>query len=933
MKTKIYITTIFLILSIGLLNAQSKYYYYYKGKKVNLTLDKSSVNIKVSDRFLEAKYTDVTSKLQYDKYNNEKGVKYAVVNYTRKMSEQDYYNKSTDLKKITGVITVNPSFIGQNGIKIGMSDYLYIKLKKKSDIDLLQDVADKHNLTIVERNRYMPLWYTLRCTKSTIGNTMQVANSIFETGSFASSVPDLLTDDRLCTNDPDFGSLWGLENNNNPNFDINACDAWTLNQGNGVTVAVLDQGIELTHIDLAANISPLSYDTESNSSPSQLFGSHGTHCAGTIAAVKDNNIQVVGVAPKSTLMSVSNSLAGSANSRMKRADGINWAVANGADIISNSWRSGVQFDVIDDAIDNALQNGRNGKGAIIVFSAGNSYGSVNYPANSNPDILAVGSLTSSGVRSSFSCYGSDLDVIAPGSSILSTVLNNSTGYKSGTSMACPHAAGVAALIISINPQFTGAQVRNILESSCQKLPAYTYGLTLGRPNGTWNNETGYGLIDAYAAINTAVSMTPVDLYIKDSNTDIGIEPNTITTTPMWTSSDIWVRHNNDGGTQHQNPEYDATDPNYVYVKVKNRGNTRSTGAEKLKLYWAKAATSLSWPTNWDGSYSINNTPMGNIISIIDIPPLMPGQETIVKTSWLVPDPDDYSSINPEPWHFCLLARIVSANDPMHIAETISVCSNTKNNNNIAWKNISVVDVQPGSNVVNTTVAIGTHFGAAVPVNLSFESDESDKDSPIFENAIVTFKTDKVLQQVMGKGAKLSPEIVKKSDNTFVINKNRAQLNNLTFEPKTTGTMTISVKLKEGIVLKKKKYVWHLIQKDSKTGEIIGGETFVINVPKQDMLNPGIITEKDRQLSANNAIISVSPNPADNNIDIRYRVDNTQSAYIRIVGHSSRSVSNNYRLDTELNKMTINIGDYPNGFYSVMLICNGKIVDIETVIKK
>jgi len=917
-----------------MINAQNNYYYYYKGNKVNLQLDKGSINLKVSEKFLNEKQVRAIGKLDFDEYNSEKGIKYATIVYSKKITDKEYFNKANDLKKLTNVITVNPSFIGQNGIKIGMSDYLYIKLKKKTDINLLQSVANKHNLTIVERNRYMPLWYTLRCTKSTVGNTMQVANSIFETGYFASSIPDLLTDDRLCTNDPDFGSLWGLENSSNPNFDINACDAWTLNQGNGVTVAVLDQGIELTHIDLAANISPLSYDTESNSSPSQLFGSHGTHCAGTIAAVKDNNIQVVGVSPKATLMSVSNSLMGSANSRMKRADGINWAVANGADIISNSWRSGVQFDVIDDAIDNALQNGRNGKGAIIVFSAGNSYGAVNYPANSNPDILTVGSLTSSGVKSSFSCYGTDLDVIAPGSSILSTVLNNSTGYKSGTSMACPHAAGVAALIISINPQFTGIQVRNILESSCQKLPAYTYGLTLGRPNGTWNNETGYGLIDAYAAINTAVSMTPVDLYIKDSNTDIGIEPNTITTTPMWTSSDIWVRHNNDGGTQHQNPEYDATDPNYVYVKVKNRGNTRSTGAEKLKLYWAKAATSLSWPTNWDGSYSINNIPMGNIISIIDIPPLMPGQETIVKTSWLVPDPADYNSINTQPWHFCLLARIVSANDPMHIAETTSVWSNTKNNNNIAWKNISIVDVQPGTNVVNTTVAVGTHFGVATPIDLSFIADEADKDNPIFENATVTFKTNKVLQQVMDKGAKLSPEIVKKDDNTFVINKNKAQINNLTFQPKTTGTITVSVKLREGIILKKKKYVWHLIQKNSKTGEIIGGETFIINVPKQDVLNPYNTAEADKQESTDNKLISVSPNPASNNIDIQYSIKSAKLAYIRLVGHSSKgSVSNNYKLDTELVKTTINISDYPDGFYSVILVCDGKIIDMQTVIKR
>src|SRR5690606_31690870 len=84
-----------------------------------------------------------------------------------------------------------------------------------------------------------------------------------------------------CANDPDFGSLWGLHNSSHPGIDINACDAWDITEGNGVNVAVLDQGIYKQHNDLSSNISSLSYDTQSHSSPSVYINGnwHGTHVA------------------------------------------------------------------------------------------------------------------------------------------------------------------------------------------------------------------------------------------------------------------------------------------------------------------------------------------------------------------------------------------------------------------------------------------------------------------------------------------------------------------------------------------------------------------------------------------------------------------------------------------------------------------------------
>lgn len=159
---------------------------------------------------------------------------------------------------------------------------------------------------------------------------------------------------------------------------------------------------------------------------------------------------------------------------------------------------------MEDAINTAIKSGRNGKGMVVVFAAGNqNIPTADYPASFSSDILVVGSIDNSNKRSSFSSYGTCVDVVAPGTDIWSTLPNNSTGYMSGTSMAAPHVTGLAALIISINPNLTGKEVVNIIEKTAQKAGNYSYTTTSSRSNGTWNNEMGYGLCNAFAAISVA----------------------------------------------------------------------------------------------------------------------------------------------------------------------------------------------------------------------------------------------------------------------------------------------------------------------------------------------------------------------------------------------------------------------------------------------
>lgn len=325
-----------------------------------------------------------------------------------------------------------------------------------------------------------------------------MANELYETGLFASSVADFSSNDLYCSYDPLVGSQWGLYNSNYADMDISACAAWNYATGRNIKIGVLDQGIDMDHIDLVENISSLSYDTETNTSPSILYGDHATHCAGIAAAARNNGIHVAGVAPDAKLVSISNSLHGTTNSRIRRADGINWAWRNGVDVISNSWGSSTKHPAINQAIYNAFRYGREGKGCVIVFAAGNDYRRpVSYPANCNDTIIAVGAIEKTGSLAPYSNVGEKLDVVAPGSDILSTMPNNMTREMDGTSMACPHVAGLAALILERNPSLKVTEVNDLIEKNTKKI---TVDYPVIKKNGSWNNDFGYGLIDAHKTL-------------------------------------------------------------------------------------------------------------------------------------------------------------------------------------------------------------------------------------------------------------------------------------------------------------------------------------------------------------------------------------------------------------------------------------------------
>ncbi|GHT89045.1 hypothetical protein FACS189474_5320 [Bacteroidia bacterium] len=508
------------------MNAQDTYY-YYKGQKINLITDKNYLNVINSNNVREDSKSEISNTLlqkfdlEFD--NNMQYQDIKKLKFKSAPSKLEYSNTIEKLKHNSNRKYICPYFERGGSVPIGTSNIFYVKLKNAADTLLLKNIANEKEVEIVKQVPFMSEWYVLSLGNSTFNHSVEASNYFYETGNFDDVDPAFMFNfSPNCTNDPSFSNLWGLYNSSNPDFDINICDAWEYSQGANVIVAVVDDGIQRDHYELQFQMHPLSFDSQAGTSPSAFDAtrSHGTHVAGIIAAEKDNHLQGVGVAPGSKIMGISYNFTSSSLSA-DMASGISWAWQHGAHIITNSWGESSDADpsvfrtpILEDAIIDALTQGRAGKGCVVLFATGNLYSDniIDYPANFHKDIIAVGAINSDGHRANYSHGGNELDIVAPGTNILSTVPMNNSALKTGTSMATPHVAGVAALLLSRNPNLTREHVSNIIELTAQKVhpynsatnpSGYIYATTPGRPNGTWNNLMGYGLVDALAAVEMA----------------------------------------------------------------------------------------------------------------------------------------------------------------------------------------------------------------------------------------------------------------------------------------------------------------------------------------------------------------------------------------------------------------------------------------------
>ena len=341
-------------------------------------------------------------------------------------------------------------------------------------------------------------------------------------------------------NDPRYIEQWHYDNtgqqNGTPDADIDLPEAWEITKGNPeVIVCIEDGGINYTHNDIAPNMWPgIGYNFVTNSS-NVTTHDHGTHVAGTVAGVTNNAIGVAGVAGGTgagdgvRLMScqvfTNGDSGGFENAPV-------WAADNGAAISQNSWgytSPGYYDQNVLDAIDYFNVNGGGGAlvdGGITIFAAGNGDSQGQWYPGCYSGCFSVAGLTNQDKKAWYSNYDTWIDVAAPGGEtdqvnekgVLSTLPNNSYGFYQGTSMACPHVSGLAALIASLAyGQFTPQQVADIIASTTDNIDAANPGFT---------GKLGSGRINALSALLEAealmINVDPPLVFTAVSNSNVQV---------------------------------------------------------------------------------------------------------------------------------------------------------------------------------------------------------------------------------------------------------------------------------------------------------------------------------------------------------------------------------------------------------------------------
>lgn len=366
------------------------------------------------------------------------------------------------------------------------------------------------------------------------GDALQLSKNIAQDPDVEYAEPNYIYSAQLVPSDPFYSSsgswgqsyddLWGLKA-------INTEAAWDLTLGENVVVAVIDSGVNRTHPDIQQNIwqntneipnngidddnngfidDVYGWSFASNSNNTGDVGGHGTHVAGTVASAVNNTQGIVGVAPGAKILPVKGLSDQGLGLNADLAASIIYAADMGADVINNSWGGSGRSEAIADAMRYAYS-----QGVTIVSAAGNENSPTSqfFPAG-YPETITVSALDAFSARADFSNWGMKLDVAAPGVDILSLlssdmntsntdpalIVNGNLLRSNGTSMASPHIAGIAALILSRNPNLSPEQVRYILRNSAVDLDISGYDIAFG-----------YGLANATAAlqmVDTLGNATP-----------------------------------------------------------------------------------------------------------------------------------------------------------------------------------------------------------------------------------------------------------------------------------------------------------------------------------------------------------------------------------------------------------------------------------------
>ncbi len=421
-----------------------------------------------------------------------------------------------------------------NGIMIP-TDAIYVELQADAEPETINALLEVYHLEVMRADDQQPNAYVVRLTSASTANPIKIANALRKNKSVKLAEPDFSMRIKLAAYRPSdslFSSQWHLENSGGIGLtagaDVKAPEAWDITRGDrSIVVCIMDDGVQTDHPDFSSpgkHVSPYDFG-EDDLDPRPLLSddNHGTACAG-VAVADENGSGVVGLAPGCAMMPIRTS--GMISDSTIEAL-FNHARTKGADVVSCSWGVASEFFTLSTrmkrAISRAASDGRNGRGCVILFAAGNEDVPVNGTKDNknyrsgfaiHPDVIAVSASNSHDQRSHYSNYGPEIWVSAPSSGsggrrIVTTDRSGSSGYQlgdyttsngfGGTSSSTPLVAGLCGLILSVNPELTANEVKDILRESSDKIDA---------ANGNYNNqghsdEYGWGRINAARAVRMA----------------------------------------------------------------------------------------------------------------------------------------------------------------------------------------------------------------------------------------------------------------------------------------------------------------------------------------------------------------------------------------------------------------------------------------------
>jgi len=505
---KLIVTFLIVFASSLILFPQS--FYRYQGQKIDLRKDTTTFIIQSSKYLFEQLNTSLEEQLQQGEVESFQKMPNNRFFVRGNKPKPEYYSYFSYL------------YLTYEDAQVIVLQRIAVMLQRGGT---LQNVLEKFENRIVSEHVNNQK-YILTCNVSSSDEVLQLVAELDSLDDVIWCEPEFLSN--YAVTNPLYPQQYYLKNTGQdggtPGIDINVEPAWDLTNGNtNIVVAVVDVGVDRDHEDMGNRVlegytirNPTGGGLPQNANDLDLKY-HGMACAGIIAA-SNNSIGIRGVASEINVLPV-NIVPDEAvydywlgviqgfGTNLEIAEAINWTWRH-ADILSCSWGGGAPSNDITSAIDSALTYGRNGRGAVVVFSSGNSWPNatdVAYPGNLD-GVITVGAITNQGSICNYSQRGASMDLVAPSGNISSAGnvtttdrmgdLGKSSGNYitdfGGTSAACPQVSAVAALLLSVNPNLSENQVRTILQSTANDMGASGFDTIFG-----------YGRVNAYAAVIAA----------------------------------------------------------------------------------------------------------------------------------------------------------------------------------------------------------------------------------------------------------------------------------------------------------------------------------------------------------------------------------------------------------------------------------------------